>query len=306
MNVSFVDCHPAMWDLLSGELGQILPNLGVFRGDPQPDDLVQRLRAAPIAIVGRARLSASILEASAPNLKCIVFLGSSAASYIDLPAAERLGVRIRTIKGYGDRAVAEHTIALTLAALRDIARMDREIRAGEWRAREGLELSSLRLGVIGTGGIGAEVIRVADALGMTVIAWNRSPPQAALPCTYESLDGLLSTADVVSLHLALSDETRHFIDRARIAQMKPGAILVNTARGALVDEAALVEALRSGHVRHAALDVFGEEPLPTGSPLPQLNNVTLTAHAAFATQQARRSLLRIGLQYALEEMQKFA
>jgi D-3-phosphoglycerate dehydrogenase len=222
---------------------QLREHLLLFLGDPSSEELVSRLSAAPIAIVSRAQISAATLQSCAPGLRSIVFLGSSAASYIDLSAAARLGVGVRTVRGYGDRAVAEHTIALMLAAIRDIARMDREIRAGQWQLREGCELSGLKLGVIGTGGIGAEVIRIAVALGMTVMAWNRSPPRVALPCRYAPLETVLATADILSLHLALADETRHFIDHSKITRMKPGVILVNTARGALNHEAALIEAL---------------------------------------------------------------
>jgi D-3-phosphoglycerate dehydrogenase len=145
------------------------------------------------------------------------------------------------------------------------------------------------LGIVGYGGIGAEVARIAKGMGMEVIVWNRTRrPDVA---TVE-LDDLLQRSDIVSLNLQLNDETRGFLDAARMARMKRGVILVNTARGALADEAALIEALKSGHIRHAGLDVFHSEPLKADHPLAQLPNVTLSAHAAFRTLEASMTLLR--------------
>jgi D-3-phosphoglycerate dehydrogenase len=201
------------------------------------------------------------------------------------------GVTVHTIKGYGDTAVAEHTIALMFAAARDIARMDREVRGGIWTPQEGVQLLGKTLGVIGLGGIGREVTRIAKGIGMEVIAYNRTPrPDAGV--TLVDIDTLLAKSDVVSLNLVLNDETRGFLGKERIARMKPGVILVNTARGALTDEAALIDALRSGHIRHAGLDVFHAEPLKADHPLAKLPNVTLTSHAAFRTQEASMTLLR--------------
>jgi D-3-phosphoglycerate dehydrogenase len=220
-----------------------------------------------------------------------VFLGTGAASYMTVPEIEALGVKVHTIKGYGDTAVAEQTIALMMAACRDLARMDRNIRAGTWQPLEGVQVFGKTLGVIGLGGIGAEVARIAKGMGLNVIAWNRTPrPDAGVPMV--DIDTLLQSADIVSLNLVLNDDTRGFLDNARIARMKPGVILVNTARGALVDETAMLEALKSRHIRHAGLDVFHNEPLKADHPLTKLDNVTLAAHAAFRTLEASMTLLR--------------
>jgi D-3-phosphoglycerate dehydrogenase len=231
------------------------------------------------------------LVAQCPALRHIVFLGTGAASYMDVAALAQHGVAVHTIKGYGDTAVAEHTIALMFACCRDVARMDRAVRAGTWQPREGIQLLGKTLGVIGLGGIGREVARIAKGIGMEVIAWNRTP-RADAPVPLVALDTLLTRADVVSMNLVLGDETRGFLDAARIARMKPGVILINTARGALVDEAALLAALGSGHIRHAGLDVFHAEPLKADHPLARLDNVTLTAHCAFRTVEASITLLR--------------
>jgi D-3-phosphoglycerate dehydrogenase len=224
-------------------------------------------------------------------LKHVVFLGTGAASYMDIAALQARGVTVHTIKGYGDTAVAEHAIALMWAACRDIARMDREVRSGTWNQREGVQLFGKTLGVIGLGGIGREVARIARGMGLEVIAWNRTA-HADSPVPLVAIDDLLARSDIVSMNLVLTDETRNFLNAERIARMKPGCTLVNTARGALVDEDALVKALESGAIRHAGLDVFHAEPLRPDHPLARLDNVTLTAHSAFRTQEASETLLR--------------
>ena len=231
------------------------------------------------------------LVAQCSSLKHIVFLGTGAASYMNIAELNKLGITVHTIKGYGDTAVAEHTIALMLACCRDLARMDRAVRAGIWQPLEGMQLFGKTLGIIGLGGIGTEVARIAKGIGMQVIAWNRTlRPNAGVALV--NLDTLLAQSDVVSLHLVLNDETRGFLNANQIARLKPGVILVNTARGALVDEAALLDALKSGHIRHAGLDVFHAEPLKPDHPLARMENVTLTAHAAFRTLEASMTLLR--------------
>jgi D-3-phosphoglycerate dehydrogenase len=167
--------------------------------------------------------------------------------------------------------------------------MDRGIRAGTWSTREGVQLRGKTLGIIGLGGIGREAARVGRGLGMDVIAWNRTARDGE---TLVALDELLARADVISLHLALNDETHGFLGAAEIARTKTGVILINTARAALVDEAALIDALRSSHIRHAGLDVFHAEPLRPDHPLAAMDNVTLTAHAGFRTLEASMTLLR--------------
>ena len=169
--------------------------------------------------------------------------------------------------------------------------MDRAVRAGVWDPLESMQLRGKTLGVIGLGGIGAEVARIARGIGMEVIGWNRTPrPEAGVSLV--GLDELLARADVISLHLALNDATRGLIDAGRLARTKPGVILVNTARGALVDETALIAGLGSGHIRHAGLDVFHAEPLRPDHPLARMENVTLTAHAGFRTLEASMTLMR--------------
>jgi D-3-phosphoglycerate dehydrogenase / 2-oxoglutarate reductase len=164
------------------------------------------------------------------------------------------------------------------------------MRAGNWLREDAMQLTGKTLGLIGFGGIAAEVARIALGSGMRVIAWNRSPKKHA-GVEFVDLDTLLAQSHVISLHLLLNDDTRGFITRERIAAMKPGVILVNTARGAIVDEQAMIDALKSGRIRHAGLDVFNTEPLPADHPLTKLPNVTLSAHSAFRTPEASENLI---------------
>src|SRR5262249_2049000 len=151
--------------------------------------------------------------------------------------AARRGIAVRTIGNYGDRTIAEHAFGLLLAAARDFARMDRDMRAGFWIRQQAIELQGKTLGIVGTGAIGAEMVRIAAAFGMRVVAWNRSGVRPGLPCEAVALDELLAMSDAISVHLAQTPETEGFFDGARIRRMKPGVLLVNVARGALFDEA---------------------------------------------------------------------
>lgn len=290
MKSIFIDCNDQLSPVWERVVRADDPPIDVNRKAFARDDLPRVLDGYDVALDDHSYMPTELV-ARCPQLKHIVFLGTGAASYMNVAELNARGVKVHTIKGYGDTAVAEHTVALIFAAARDVARMDREVRSGVWTPQEGVQLLGKTLGVIGLGGIGAEVVRIGKGLGMEVVAYNRTPrPDAAVPQV--DIDTLLTKSDVVSLNLVLNDETRGFLSKERIARMKLGAILVNTARGALADEAALVAALQSGHIRHAGLDVFHAEPLKADHPLAKLPNVTLTSHAAFRTLEASMTLLR--------------
>jgi D-3-phosphoglycerate dehydrogenase len=290
MKALFLDCNQQLGPVFARVHTADDPQIAVNYEPYERADVPKILAGFAICLDDHSYLPTEIV-AQCPDLKHVVFLGTGARSYMDVGALEQRGIAVHIIKGYGDTAVAEHTIALMWAAARDIARMDRDIRAGTWLTREGPQLLGKTLGVVGLGGIGREVARIAAGCGMQVLAWNRTPLKDS-PVPRVGIDELLGRSDVVSLNLVLNDETRHFLGAERITRMKPGAILVNTARGALVDEAALIAALQSGHVRHAALDVFQTEPLPADHPFTRLANVTLSAHSAFRTPEASETLLR--------------
>jgi len=282
----------------SDELAAIMERLGVSGdiavkihrdADIKPEELPALLDGAEIAIVDHTYLPTDIAR-KCTGLKHVVFLGTGARSYMNPDELAELGIEVHLIRGYGDTAVAECAIALMWAAARGIAKMDREMRAGNWLRDEGMELTGKTIGLLGFGGIAAETARIALGSGMKVLAWNRSP-KSYPGVAFVDLDTLLAQSHVLSIHLLLNDETRGFVTRERIAQMKPGAILINTARGAVVDEAAMVDALNSGHLRHAGLDVFDIEPLPANHVLTTLPNVTLSAHSAFRTPEASDNLI---------------
>lgn len=290
MKSIFIDCNDQLAPVWARVLRSDDPPIDVNRKTFARDDLPKIIRGYDIAIDDHSYMPTPLV-AQCPELKHIVFLGTGPASYMDVGELEARGIKVHIIKGYGDTAVAEHSIALMWAAARDLARMDREVRSGVWTPHEGVQLLGKTLGVIGLGGIGREVARIAKGMGMNVIGWNRTRhPDIDVPLV--DIDALLAQSDVVSMNLTLGDETRGFLSAERIARMKPGAIYVNTARGALADEAALIAALKSGHIRHAGLDVFHDEPLKPDHPLAKMENVTLSAHAAFRTPEASETLLR--------------
>jgi D-3-phosphoglycerate dehydrogenase len=296
----FPDCPPFLHELYLAELRDLVPDLEVHVGSPDRETTVRLLAGARFALNDHTAMDAALL-AACPELEVIVFLGTGAASFIDLDAAKRQGIEVRAYGGYGDQSVAEHALGLMFAAGRKIAAMDQAVRSGSFEPVNGMEFAGKTLGVVGTGGIGRAMIRLGAGIGMQVVAWNRSGVPADLPCTPMELDALLAAADVVSLHLALNDETRGLIDRCRLDLLRPEAILINTARGAILDQAALVELLEQGRIGHASLDVFAEEPLAADHPLARLANTTLTPHAAFMTREASIRLLRMALEILKEE-----
>jgi D-3-phosphoglycerate dehydrogenase len=290
MKAIFIDCNEQLAPVWQRVLRPDDPPIDVNREAFRRDELPRVLNGYDIALDDHSYMPTDLV-AKSPQLKHIVFLGTGAASYMDIGELDGRGIKVHTIKGYGDTAVAEHTIALMFAAARNIARMDRDVRDGIWTPQEGVQLFGKTLGIIGLGGIGAEVARIAKGMGMQVIAYNRTPrPIAGVELV--DIDSILEQSDIVSLNLVLNEETRGFLSKQRIARMKPGAILVNTARGALVDEAALMEALNNGTIGHAGLDVFHAEPMKADHPLAKLSNVTLSSHAAFRTLEASMTLLR--------------
>ena len=298
MRAVFVDANATLRALAESLVAERLPALAIAFGpaDVEPDAIPALLDGAAIAWIDHTALPTDV-AARCAGLTDVVFLGTGARSYMDPEALAGLGIAVHLIKGYGDTAVAEHTIALLFAAARGLAAMDRAMREGSWLRKDGVQLAGKTLGLVGLGGIAAEVARIARGLGMRVIAWNRTPRRVE-GVELVPIERLLAESDAVSLHLLLNDETRGFLSRERIAAMRPGAILVNTARGALVDEDAMAEALRAGKLGHAALDVFAIEPLPAGHVLATLANVTLSAHSAFRTPEANVRLIEAAVEHS--------
>ena len=288
----FVDSTPdidTVWKRVHGP--KDIPVV-VNMGPVDEKDVPAKVAGYDTVINDATYFSAPTLE-KCKDLKHIVFLGTGAASFVDVEAARKLGIKVSTISGYGDTTVAEHAMGLVFAAARHIATMHGIVRAGGWRPMQGMELRGKTLGIVGLGGIGREMARIAGGIGFKVLAWNRTPKPDTVP-----LETLLARSDIVSLHLALNDRTRGFLDRARLGKTRKGVIVVNTARAGVVDEPALIDLLKSGQIGHYATDVFGKEPPEPSEPLLGLDNVTLTSHAGYNTPEAAMTMYRRAIDLA--------
>jgi len=258
------------------------------------DAVVERLERFDAVCVMRERtpLPRTVIE-RLPRLKMIASTGPFNAS-IDLAAAEERGIYVSTTGGYVESTV-ELTWALILGAARRIVDEGISVRDGGWQTSVGRQLAGTVLGVLGLGRIGSRVARVGEAFGMDVIAWSTNlTPQAAEQsgATYVSRDELFSRADVLTIHLVLSERSRGSVGAAELGLMKPTALLVNTSRGPIVDESALIDALRSQRIAGAGLDVFDTEPLPAGHPLRTLDGVVATPHIGYVADRVYRTFYR--------------
>ncbi len=250
------------------------------------DELAALLANADAYIAGSAHVTRDVLE-RAPHLKVVSRRGVG-FERIDLDAARDHGVLVTIAAGTNQHAVADHVFALMLAVARNVVDANRSIAEGRWQSFIGPELRGKTLGIIGLGRVGKGVARRARGFSMQVIATDPVHDDEfarANDIAYVPLDELLARADVVSVNASLNDTTRGLLGPAAFARLKHGAILINTARGGIVDEAALADALRAGKLRGAGVDVFEREP-PTGSPLIGLTNVVLTPHTAAYTHEA--------------------
>lgn len=256
-----------------------------MRGPRRPEQLIEALAGVDGALIGNEPVSERVLLESR-RLRAVVRTGTGYDS-VDVPAATRLGVSVSNLPGINSTAVAEYTMALLLAQARRLVPMAAGVSAGRWLRQEGHELRGKTLGLIGWGATARRVAPLAAAFGMAVLCTS-SVPDPAAPVRFVALDVLLRDADFVSVHTALTERTRHLIDATALARMKPTAHLVNTARGPIVDEAALAEAVRTGRIAGAALDVVDAEPLPAGSVLRGVDGITVYPHMAGQTAEARR------------------
>lgn len=288
------------------EAQQILRDAGArleFMAEPITEEtLLQRMAAGPVDAVvlrGSKPFTARVL-AAAQGLKIIAKNGAGVDS-VDLDEAARRGIAVAVAQGANAGAVAEHSVAMMLSLVRDLAGLDRKVRAGGWEGStyQGRDFRSMVVGIVGYGSIGRATARLASALGAQVVVL----PGIGEVEDFEredDLDRLLSRVDILSLHCPLMDSTRGLIGRRELALMKPGALLVNTARGPIVDEAALVDALRSGHLGGAGLDTFEVEPVAADNPLLALDNVILTPHVAGVTRNAALQVATITARNVVE------
>ena len=257
-----------------------------------PGEILRRSEPAEILLTNKTPLSAATLSAL-PRLRYIGVLATG-HNVVDSAAARARGIPVTNVPGYGTNAVAQHTIGLLLEFTQHTGLHADGVRAGRWSAapdfcywdRPLLELAGRRLGIVGAGQIGSTVARIAESFGMSVAFATRQGGRA-------ELERIFRSSDVISLHCPLTPDTRELINAETIGWMKPAAILLNTSRGGLVNEADLAEALNSGRIAGAGLDVLSTEPPPPGNPLISAQNCIITPHLAWATREARARLIEI-------------
>jgi D-3-phosphoglycerate dehydrogenase / 2-oxoglutarate reductase len=266
-----------------------------------PEQLVEALKDADAVIAGSEPYSHGVIRAL-PRLRVIARSGVGYDA-IDVAACDQAGIAIALTPGVNHHAVAEHTLALLFGFARGFPLADRRVRQGPWKRIIGPRVMGSTLGIVGLGRIGQAVATRAIGVGLEVLAFEPQPVEEFVrkwPIELVPLDELFVRSDYVSLHLPLSPETRHLINAESLSRMKRGAVLINTARGALVDEAALCASLRSGHLRGAALDVFEVEPLPLDSPLLQFEKVLLSNHVAGLDNESRHDMFQMCAETIIE------
>ena len=281
-------------------------DIDVFFSPPyDPSDVVAK-RAADLKIDGlmvrQGRIDEAVISAS-PNLKVIAKHGVGVDN-VDIAAAAKLGIPVLRAMGSNSRAVAEHTIALVLSLIKEILPLDRAVKSGEWPKPTfiGKDFLGATIGLVGYGGIGRETARMAESLGMEVVVYDPFAPDAAEAdgfATSDDIDAMLPALDILSIHCPLTAATRDLIDARRLAMMKNSAVLVNTARGGIVNEAALAEALAAGTVAGAALDSFATEPPAADNPLWTFNTLIATPHIGGVTYGSADAMAIIAAQHII-------
>jgi glycerate dehydrogenase len=285
-------------DTLRAELRRpAFEHLWTDYGSTRPEEILGRLRGATVAVVNKLPLRADTL-ARLPSLKLIA-VAATGTDNVDLEFCRERGITVSNVRGYARETLPEHVLALMLALRRNLFGYREDVRAGLWQraeqfclhAREIHDLNGSTLGLFGHGSLGRGVERLARAFGMRVLVAERKGA-SSLREGRTPFDEVLKRSDVVSLHVPLGVETRHMVGREQLALMKPSAILINCARGGVVDEGALAEALREGRIAGAGLDVLSVEPPREGNPLLSLDltNLVVTPHVAWASREAQQAL----------------
>jgi D-3-phosphoglycerate dehydrogenase len=280
-------------------------DLQIFDELPKtPDELKERIKSADILIVGWSDLTKNVID-SANKLK-MISIWATTCHYADLKATKEKGIVVTHVPAYATEAVAEHAFALLFAATRRLLQADNHVRKGnfDWRPFGGVELCGKTLGIIGTGSIGYRVAEIAKALKMQILGYDKYPntkKSQEFGVKYVDLPTLLKESDFITLHVTLTSETERLIGRKEFEIMKNGAVIINTSQGKVIDERALVEALKSGKISYAGLDVFEEEPPNKYNPLFKLDNTILSPHIGFHTVEAAKKCTDI----CIENVMKF-
>ncbi|MCH7830823.1 MAG: D-2-hydroxyacid dehydrogenase [Proteobacteria bacterium] len=297
MKAVFLDFATMGPDLDISAIRTLLPELEVF-DMTEDDQLAERIRGAAFVLANKIRLTDELLHDN-PELR-FIGLTATGTDNVDLPAAKRFGVAVCNIRGYCTQSVAEHVFGSILNLTHSLSRFDAAVRSGEWQHAETFsllsypvrELSRMTLGIIGYGELGKRVAEIGVAFRMNVIVCAR-PGATTVDENRVSFDELLQRSDVISLHCPLNDATRELFSDAEFENMKSSAILINTARGGLVDSAALATALGTGQIAAAAVDVLPKEPPVDGDPLLDYagDNLMVTPHIAWASNAARQNAI---------------
>lgn len=297
MKIVVLDGHAVNPGDLSWELFEAFGQLEVYEYTA-PEQTISRLQGADIALTNKTVIDAAVLDAC-PSVKLICVLATG-YNVVDCEDTKRRGIPVCNVPAYGTDAVAQFTFALLLELCHQVGHHSKAVHDGRWSESRDfcfwdtpqMELAGKTMGIIGFGKIGRAVGRIAKAMGMKVIAYNRSRcPEGEAIGTYVDLETLLKTADVISLHCPLTAENAGLINKETLAQMKDGAILLNTARGPLLDEQAVADALHSGKLRGAAVDVVSKEPMEKTNPLLTAPNCIITPHMAWAPTESRQRIL---------------
>jgi glycerate dehydrogenase len=297
MKAVFLDYATMGPDLELTPLQEQFAELELF-DDTSDGEIGARIRDAAFVFTNKIRLTNKLLS-DAKNLR-FIGLTATGTDNIDLKTAKEHGIAVANIRAYCTQSVVEHVMGTLLMISHSLGRYDTAVKDGDWQKAGQFcmlnypirQLSGMTLGIVGYGSLGQGVAEAARAFGMDVVVAAR-PGSTDVPIDRVAFDDLLATSDVISLHCPLTDDTRNLFDATAIGRMRPGAMLINTARGALVDASALVAALRSGHLAGAAIDVLAEEPPVNGNPLLEYrgDNLLITPHIAWGTDQARQNAI---------------
>ena len=307
MKIVILDCHAVNPGDLSWEPIKQLADCTIYERTRQ-EDVVERAKDADGILINKVNITEEVLQ-QLPKLK---YIGELATGYnnIDIAAARARGVVVCNIPAYSTDSVAQHVFALLLNAATRVDHYAEAVRRGEWCKQQDfcywdtplIELAGKTLGIVGLGHIGQKVAQIAHAMGMDISAYTSKNSSDLPECIRKTtLEGLLSTSDVITLHCPLTAENTHMINVESLQKMRPGTILINTGRGALIDEQAVADALESGHLKAYCADVMTDEPPRKDNPLLQQPKAYITPHVAWATREARERLMAIGV----ENIRKF-
>ncbi|MDQ6599093.1 3-phosphoglycerate dehydrogenase [Bacillus salipaludis] len=301
MLIVYPDADPQFLDILTDDLLRPLKQIAdiqIYEGRPKTqDEFINRVKDADGILLGWSIPNEVIMNC--PKLKIISFTGIGASNFVDLNYTASLGITVTNTPGYADNAVAEHTISLLFSLAKNIHQNHLNVSRGIWDQNySSFELRGKTIGLIGLGGIGHRMAELCKALGMKILCWTFNPNRERghkLDLTFTSLEELLKTADIVSLHIPFTNQTRNLLGKKELSLMKQGSFFLNTSRAEIVDTSSLVELLKEGGIAGAGIDVYDEEPIKKDNPLLSLSNVVLSPHIAFNTPEASREIFSIAI-----------